>query len=121
MNHKFGRQSSGGRVADGADGEGAVLFDVIPALVVDLEAAVPRDDRAGDPGAVSQVGICRVHDRTNPLLHQIAGVAAYFGQGKLGVFCRMSQRELNEPMDETRAIALLQTIRERIMSTLAKG
>lgn len=55
------------------------------------------------------------------LLHQIAGVAAYFGQGKLGVFCRMSQRELNEPMDETRAIALLQTIRERIMSTLAKG
>jgi CheY-like chemotaxis protein len=55
------------------------------------------------------------------LLHQIAGVAAYFGQGKLGEFCRMSQRELNEPMDETRAIALLQTIRERIMSTLAKG
>lgn len=53
------------------------------------------------------------------LLHQIAGVAAYFGQQPLGEFCRISQNELLAPADHASAISLLETIRERLTRTQA--
>jgi len=48
------------------------------------------------------------------LLHQIAGVAAYFGQQDLGDYCRSCQHELNAVGDEAQALALLEIIRARL-------
>ena len=48
------------------------------------------------------------------LIHQIAGVAAYFGQQELGETCRALQREIREAQDEERVIMLLKTARERL-------
>ena len=55
------------------------------------------------------------------LLHQIAGVAAYFGGGELGDFCRTSQHDLNAAREGAHTIALLETIRERLRPAPAKG
>lgn len=48
------------------------------------------------------------------LLHQIAGVAAYFGQQELGEFCRVTQRQLAETSDPAAETSLLQSLRARI-------
>jgi len=48
------------------------------------------------------------------LLHQIAGVAAFFGQQDLGEFCRCKQHELNKTKDNAEALSLLETIRKEL-------
>ena len=48
------------------------------------------------------------------LLHQIAGVAAYFGQEELGETCRALQDEILETKDDARALETLTDMRERL-------
>lgn len=50
------------------------------------------------------------------LLHQIAGVAAYFGQETLGEFCRSSEKDLLSTKEEHPPISSLKVIRERLAS-----
>ena len=47
-------------------------------------------------------------------LHQIAGVAAFFGQGPLGEFCRQAQRELADATDHAVTVRLLDSVKLRI-------
>ena len=49
------------------------------------------------------------------LLHQIAGVAAYFGQEELGETCRAMQDEILETIDAARALEILTEVRERLL------
>ncbi|QSB44404.1 CHASE domain-containing protein [Tsuneonella flava] len=55
------------------------------------------------------------------LLHQIAGVAAYFGQEELGDDCRTSQHELNATSEEAQVITLLKNIRGQLMPSAPLG
>ncbi|GGA10634.1 hypothetical protein GCM10010923_21510 [Blastomonas marina] len=48
------------------------------------------------------------------LLHQIAGVAAYFGQARLGESCREHERLLLDTRDDSEGRALLETMREKL-------
>lgn len=48
------------------------------------------------------------------LLHQIAGVAAYFGQQELGEYCRSNQNHLLETKDCDRSMQLLESIRKKL-------
>ena len=47
-------------------------------------------------------------------LHQIAGIAAYFGQEPLGEFCRKVQRDLSDASDDALVAELLKSVRTRI-------
>lgn len=46
-------------------------------------------------------------------LHQIAGVAAYFGEASVGEFCKVAQYDLDSMTDEAEIIALLKEIKRR--------
>ena len=52
---------------------------------------------------------------TARLLHQIAGVAAFFGQAELGESCRLSQHEIVGSQEDTKVRELLKAIR-RLLS-----
>ncbi len=52
------------------------------------------------------------------LLHQIAGVAAYFGQETLGEACRASQREINAAQGDEAILDLLESVRTRLATAL---
>lgn len=48
------------------------------------------------------------------LLHQIAGVAAYFGEEALGETCRAREEEFLETKEDARAFEILTDMRERL-------
>ena len=52
------------------------------------------------------------------LLHQISGVAAYFGEEELGKYCRSEQAHLLAAHEEDRSRHLLESIRKRLADTL---
>jgi PAS domain S-box-containing protein len=47
-------------------------------------------------------------------LHQIAGVAAYFGQETLGETCRSNQHAIINAQDDAKAFELMRAVRERL-------
>ncbi len=47
------------------------------------------------------------------VLHQVAGVAAYFGQDQLGEFCRSVEWDLTKTPDDTLALELLRSVQAR--------
>ena len=54
------------------------------------------------------------------MLHQIAGVAAYFGQQALGETCRTGQRELLHTQDDAGALELMEAMRQSLAATPAR-
>mgnify|MGYP001207370454 FL=1 len=48
------------------------------------------------------------------ILHQIAGVAAYFGQEALGALCRAKSHELNDSPSTDQTLALLTIVQEQL-------
>lgn len=48
------------------------------------------------------------------ILHQIAGVAAYFGQEALGALCRAKSHELNDSSNTDQTLALLTIVQEQL-------
>jgi len=81
-----------------------MMFDDRKQAAIDAIDAVLR---RGEPTAANREDIAG-------LLHQIAGVAAYFGQGELGETCRAVQDEILETKDDVRALETLTDIRERL-------
>ncbi|MBB3033606.1 CHASE domain-containing protein [Alteriqipengyuania lutimaris] len=74
-------------------------------------AAIEAIDAAIGQGSLTEAE----RDEIAGLLHQIAGVAAYFGQQELGDFCRASQHGLKDAGDMGQALALLEAVRERLL------
>lgn len=54
------------------------------------------------------------------LFHQIAGVAAYFGQETLGETCRSNQHEIVNTQDHARAFELMEAMREYLAPVTAQ-
>ncbi len=83
-----------------------VMFEErIRAAVVAIDAAISR-------GSVSAEQTREIAS----LLHQIAGVAAYFGQQAVGEFCRASETNLLLIGEPSQALSSLRSIRAQLVS-----
>ena len=77
--------------------------DRVGAAIEAIETAL-KDDRMRAEGKKEIAG----------LLHQIAGVAAYFGQEELGETCRSHERDIRAAEDEGLVRELVEAIRARL-------
>ncbi len=75
-----------------------------------LSAALEAIDKVLGSSRTDEVDV----QAAGSLLHQIAGVAALFGQAELGEICRLSQHEILQAQDDHGLRELLNAIRQRL-------